>query len=111
VSAFVSSLMAKNVSASTQNQTLSAVLFLYEVILGRRLGWMDSIVRAQRPARLPVVLSREEVVRVLSRLHGTMWLMASLLHESVLQRAVKEAARLAGLQPTAARTSIRGRRG
>jgi integron integrase len=68
------------VSASTQNQALGAVLFLYEVILGRRLGWMDAIVRAQRPARLPVVLSRAEVAAVLSRLRGTPWLMASLLY-------------------------------
>src|SRR2546422_8064089 len=49
------------VSASTQNQSLSAVLFLYDVVLGRRLEWMAHIVRAQRPARLPVVLSRAEV--------------------------------------------------
>jgi integrase len=70
----------RGVSASTQNQALGAVLFLYEVILGRRLGWMDAIVRAQRPARLPVVLSRVEVAAVLSRLRGTMWLMASLLY-------------------------------
>ena len=61
VSAFVSSLAGRGVSASTQNQALSALLFLYEVILGRRLSWMDAIVRAQRPVRLPVVLSRAEV--------------------------------------------------
>jgi len=61
VSAFVSHLAARGVSASTQNQSLSAVLFLYDVVLGRRLEWMAHIVRAQRPARLPVVLSRAEV--------------------------------------------------
>jgi len=80
VSAFVSSLAGRGVSASTQNQALSAVLFLYEVILGRRLSWMEDIVRAKRPVRLPVVLSRAEVPAVLSRLHGTTWLMASLLY-------------------------------
>ena len=58
VSAFVSSLAARGVSASTQNQALSAVLFLYEVVLGHRLPWMATIVRAQRPVRLPVVLLR-----------------------------------------------------
>lgn len=53
VSAFVSSLATRGVSASTQNQALSAVLFLYQAALGRRVPWMDDIVRAQRPARLP----------------------------------------------------------
>lgn len=77
VSAFVSHLAVRGVSASTQNQALSAVLFLYEVVFGRRLAWMDQIVRAQRPARLPVVLSRAEVVALLGRLRGTPWLMAS----------------------------------
>ena len=70
VTAFLSSLAGRGVSASTQNQALSAVLFLYEVVLGQRLAWMDQIVRAQRPVRLPVVLSREELSILLSRLHG-----------------------------------------
>ena len=71
VTAFLSSLAERGVSASTQNQALSAVLFLYGVVLGRQLEWMNDIVRAQRPTRLPVVLSREEVVSLLARLHGT----------------------------------------
>ena len=49
------------VSASTQNQALSAILFLYRDVLGIELSWMDEIVRAKRPVRLPVVLTREEV--------------------------------------------------
>ncbi len=81
VSAFVSNLATRGVSASTQNQALSAVLFLYEVILGQRVPWMDTIVRAQRPVRLPVVLSRAEVSALLSRLRGHVWLMASLMYE------------------------------
>ena len=60
VTAFISALAVRGVSASTQDQTLSAVLFLFEVVLGQRLSWMDEIVRAQRPVRLPVVLSRDE---------------------------------------------------
>jgi site-specific recombinase XerD len=80
VSAFVSSLAARGVSASTQNQALSAILFLYEVVIGRRLPWMDQIVRAQRPVRLPVVLSRAEVATLLGRMRGTARLMASLLY-------------------------------
>jgi integron integrase len=85
VTAFVSSLATRGVSASTQNQALSAVLFLYEVVIGRKLPWMDEIVRAQRPARLPVVLSRQEVARLLLRLRGTVWLMASLMYGAGLR--------------------------
>jgi integron integrase len=80
VTAFLSMLAARGVTASTQNQALSAILFLYEVILGRRLAWMDGLVRAQRPTRLPVVLSREEVARLLGHLRGPVWLMASLMY-------------------------------
>lgn len=58
VTRWLSHLAQQGVSASTQNQALSAVLFLYNIVLGRRLPWMDGIVRAHRPARLPVVLSR-----------------------------------------------------
>jgi integron integrase len=73
------------VSASTQNQALSAVIFLYGVIVGQPLPWMDGIVRAQRPTRLPVVLSREEVSALLSKLHGTVWLMASVMYGAGLR--------------------------
>lgn len=67
-------------SASTQNQALSALVFLYEVVLGERLPWMNDIVRAQRPVRLPVVLSPDEVARLLAGLRGVTWLMASLMY-------------------------------
>ena len=85
VTAFVSSLASRGVSASTQNQALSAILFLYAVVLGQRLEWMNDIVRAQRPARLPVVMSRDEVSSLLSRLHGPVWLMASLMYGAGLR--------------------------
>ena len=86
VRTFLSDLaVRRRVSASTQNQALSAVLFLYEAVLGWRLPWMAEIERARRPARLPVVLSREEVAAVLSRLRGPVWLMASLLYGSGLR--------------------------
>jgi integron integrase len=68
------------VSASTQSQALSAILFLYQAVLGQRLPWMTEIVRAQRPVRLPVVLSHDEVASLLSRLRGPVWLMASLMY-------------------------------
>jgi site-specific recombinase XerD len=70
VTAFVSHLVERSVSASTQNQALSAILFLFEVVIGQRLAWMNEIVRAQRPVRLPVVLSRSEFEMLLSRLRG-----------------------------------------
>ena len=59
------------VAASTQNQALSALLFLYGEVLAVDLPWMDEIVRAKRPQRLPVVLTRDEVRAVLRRLEGT----------------------------------------
>ena len=70
VTVFVSSLAERGVSASTQNQALSAILFLFEVVVGQRSGWMNDIVRAQRPVRLPVVLSRDEVIALLSQLRA-----------------------------------------
>ena len=85
VTAFLSGLAARGRSASTQNQALSAILFLYEVVIGRRLAWMNEIVRAQRPARLPVVLSRFEVAQLLGRLRGPVWLMASLMYGAGLR--------------------------
>lgn len=80
ISRFVSSLATAGVSASTQNQALSAVLFLYQEVLGVAVENLANIVRAQRPQRLPVVLSRSEVAAVLRQLSGVEWLMASLLY-------------------------------
>jgi integron integrase len=68
------------VSASTQNQALSALLFLYKQVLGMELPWLDGIERAKKPQRLPVVLTRSEVTALLGELNGTRWLMASLLY-------------------------------
>ncbi len=85
VNAFLSGLAGRGVSASTQNQALSALLFLYETVLGERLEWMAGIVRAKRPVRLPVVLSRDEVASVLVQLRGPVWLMASLMYGAGLR--------------------------
>ena len=68
----------KKVAASTQNQALSAILFLYRDVLKKELGWVDDVERAKRPARLPVVFTRQEVKAVLVDLEGIKWLMASL---------------------------------
>ena len=69
----------RKVSASTQNQARNALLFLYKNVLDRDLEWLDGIVRAKDPRRLPVVLTREEVAEVLRHVHGTPWLMASTM--------------------------------
>jgi integron integrase len=75
----------RRVSASTQNQALSALLFLYQKVLGLELPWMEDIIRAKRPARVPVVMSRSEVARVLDALRGRHWLIASILYGSGLR--------------------------
>ena len=56
----------RKVSASTQNQALSAILFLYKEVQEVELPWLDGVVRAKRPVRIPVVLSRDEVRRILA---------------------------------------------
>ena len=86
VSAFVSHLaVTRRVAASTQNQALSALLFLYREVLQQPIEWVDDVERAKRPKRLPVVFTRDEVKAVLGHLRAEMWLMASLLYGSGLR--------------------------
>ena len=75
----------RNVSASTQNQAKSALLYLYKEVLGVELPWLDNVTQAKVPQRMPVVLTQAEVQAVLSRMDGTMWLIASLLYGSGLR--------------------------
>lgn len=77
--------MDGRVAASTQNQALSALLFLYRDVLEVNLPWLDGVVRAKRPERLPVVLTRDEVRAVLQRLDGVPHLMACLLYGAGLR--------------------------
>jgi len=77
--------VARNVSASTQNQALSAILFLYGTVLDRPLGDLKEVVRARRPQRLPVVLSRNEVQRLLDVMEGTLGLIARVLYGTGLR--------------------------
>jgi integron integrase len=74
-----------NVAPSTQNQALSALLFLYKEVLKQEIGWLDQVERATKPARLPVVLTRDEVHKIFAHLHGTARLMAGLLYGSGLR--------------------------
>ena len=86
VTRFLSHLAVEGkVSASTQNQALSALLFLYRDVLAKDLPWIDEIVRAKRPVRLPVVLARGEVRALLRELDGVELLMASLLYRAGLR--------------------------
>jgi integron integrase len=86
VTAFLSALATRHrVASSTQNQALAALLFLFRVVLGREMPWLDDVVRAKRPSRLPVVLSRAEVVTVLSALDGDRRLAATLLYGAGLR--------------------------
>src|SRR5438128_4995813 len=73
------------VASSTQNQALSALLFLYKEVLKQEIGWLEGVERAKKPARLPVVLTRDEVHKVFAHLNGTNKLMASLLYGSGLR--------------------------
>lgn len=81
-----------NVAASTQNQALNAILFLYREVLKIDLPWLEGLQRAKKPARLPVVLTREEVRRLLAQLDGTTWLIVALIYGGGLR--VMEALRL-----------------
>ena len=75
----------KKVAASTQNQALSALVFLYREVLKQDFEWMDNLERAKKPARLPVVLTENEVRQILAHLDGRNWLMASLLYGAGLR--------------------------
>ncbi len=86
VTEFLTSLAVHGkVAASTQNQALSALLFLYREVLSVELPWLDGLVRAKPPQRLPVVLTREEVRTVLGKLDGVPRLMAFLLYGAGLR--------------------------
>lgn len=70
----------RNVSASTQNQALNAMVFLFQQVLGRQLGELEDLVRARRPRNLPVVLSQKEASALLAAMQGMQKLVASLLY-------------------------------
>jgi integron integrase len=74
-----------NVAASTQNQALSALLFLYKEVLKHEIGWLQKVERAKKPPKLPVVLSRAEVKQIFGHLHSVPKLMAGLLYGSGLR--------------------------
>jgi len=73
------------VAAATQNQALSALVFLYKEVLAQLLDWLDGLVRTKRPARMPTVLTAAEAQRLLAALDGSKRLMASLLYGAGLR--------------------------
>jgi integron integrase len=110
VTAFLSALATRRrVAASTQNQALAALLFLYRDVLGVELPWLDGLVRARAPGRLPVVLSRSEVRAVLGCLEGVPRLMATLLYGCGLR--LLECCRLRVKDVDFARNQVTVRRG
>ena len=81
INAFLTHLAVKErVSASTQDQALSALLFLYRHVISREIGDLGEVIRARKPTRLPVVITRDEVKSVLTNLSGDKCLMASLMY-------------------------------
>ena len=90
------------VAAATQNQALAALLFLYRDVLEIDLPWIENVVRARMPVRVPVVLPRQDVQRLLEELGGELHLIAQLLygsgiHETSVHRAIRQAARRVGI--------------
>src|SRR6059036_2810745 len=132
VQAFLSDLAVRSqVSASTQNQALNALVFLYSQVLHQELGWMNELVRARRPKRVPTVMSKEEVQRVnalarkypgAAREWGWQWIFPSArisldprsgrkrrhhADPQALQRAVRAAVRLTQIPKPASCHSFR----
>lgn len=86
VTAFLNHLArGRGVAAATQNQALSALLFLYKEVLSQPLDWLNDLDRVKRPARVPTVLTVAEVRRLVSQLEGTKWLIASLIYGAGLR--------------------------
>ncbi|TAJ98221.1 integron integrase [bacterium] len=110
IARFLSALAQEShVSASTQNQALNAILFLYHEVLTKDIGYIKGVVRAKRPHRLPVVLTREEVKSILGLLDGLEWIMGMLLYGAGLR--LMECLRLRVKDVDFSRNEIRVRSG
>jgi integron integrase len=112
VNAFLTHLAVEgHVAASTQAQALSALLFLYRHVLDDQLPWLGDLVRARKPRRLPVVLTREEVRAILGRLDGPPRLVASLLYGAGLRLMEGLRLRVKDLDTVARLIVVRGGKG
>ena len=112
INAFLTHLAVKGkVSASTQNQALSALLFLYRHVLDRQIGDLGEVIRARKPKRLPVVMTREEVKAVLGHLAGDKWLMANLMYGGGLRLMECLRLRVQGVDFGASQITVRDGKG
>lgn len=112
ITQFLSSLAVHdNVAASTQNQALSALLFLYRHVLEQELPWLDDVVRAKKAPRLPVVLTRGEIHSIIRELHGLLQLMAVLLYGAGLRLLECARLRVKDVDFTANQVVVRGGKG
>src|SRR3989442_1784309 len=112
VTRFLSSLaIDRRVAASTQNQALSALVFLYQEVLELPVGWLEALVRAKRPARVPVVLTKEEVRLVLERVRGVSWVVAALLYGTGMRLLEALQLRVKDVDFLANEITIRGGKG
>lgn len=112
IEAFLTHLaVEEQVAASTQNQALAAILFLYREILAIELPWLDGITRAKRPPRVPVVLTRDEVRALLARLDGIYWLIASLMYGSGLRLMEAMRLRIKDVDPERREVTVREGKG
>ena len=114
VTAFLSSLAVDHrVSSATQNQALAALMFLYRDVLEMPVGWLNGLVRAKRPARVPVVLTREEVRQVLARLkgRGAPALIAALLYGTGMRLLEALCLRVKDIDFGANQITVRGGKG
>ena len=112
INAFLTHLAVnEKVSASTQNQALAALLYLYRRVIGRDPGQLEGVIRARRPQRLPIVLTREEVHAVLREMHGDTRLMASLMYGSGLRVTECIQLRIQDVDVKNATITVRGGKG
>lgn len=112
VSAFLTHLAVdKRVSASTQNQALAALLFLYGEVLGGKVAWIANLVRAKQPRRMPVVLTRDEVRAVLAKMQGVPQLVARLLYGTGMRLLEGLALRVKDLDFGLNEITVRGGKG
>jgi integron integrase len=100
-----------HVAASTQNQALSALLFLYKEVLKQEIGWLGDVQRAKKPAHLPAVLTHQEVRKVFTNLSGTPRLMAGLLYGSGLRLMECVRLRVKDIDFAYARITVRDTKG
>lgn len=112
VSAFLSWLASERaVSASTQRQALAGVLFLYQKVLEVEIGWVDNIVRAKQPQRLPTVLTVDETRALLAHTSGTPGLFLRLLYGTGMRIAEGQNLRIKDVEIAERRITIRGGKG